>query len=137
MTEHGPQRFVRWQNVRADAIATTREYTMKVDGGCHCGSITFEAEIDPDARGQVHPGLRRTPDLRQDRRERCPARPSVLPRVRFADLRDVDGRRPVGPEPSHGHLEPARPVEARGQIWRRSALAWIGEIGSIPARETQ
>ena len=24
---------------------------MKVDGGCHCGSITFEAEIDPDAVG--------------------------------------------------------------------------------------
>ena len=21
---------------------------MKVDGGCHCGAITFEAEIDPD-----------------------------------------------------------------------------------------
>ena len=27
---------------------------MKVDGGCHCGSITFEAEIDPDAVGICH-----------------------------------------------------------------------------------
>ena len=28
-------------------------------------------------------------------------------------------------------------LKPRMQIWRRSALAWIGEIDSIPARETQ
>jgi hypothetical protein len=22
---------------------------MKIDGGCHCGEITFEAEVDPNA----------------------------------------------------------------------------------------
>ena len=22
---------------------------MKIDGSCHCGSITFEAEVDPDS----------------------------------------------------------------------------------------
>ena len=27
---------------------------MKVDGGCHCGSITFEAEIDPAAVALCH-----------------------------------------------------------------------------------
>ena len=27
---------------------------MKVDGGCHCGSIAFEAEIDPDAVAICH-----------------------------------------------------------------------------------
>ena len=27
---------------------------MKVDGGYHCGNITFEAEIDPDAVGICH-----------------------------------------------------------------------------------
>ncbi|CCV10081.1 hypothetical protein MESS4_120202 [Mesorhizobium sp. STM 4661] len=21
---------------------------MKVDGGCHCGAITYEAEVDPE-----------------------------------------------------------------------------------------
>jgi hypothetical protein len=24
------------------------ENGMKVDGGCHCGQITFEAEVDPE-----------------------------------------------------------------------------------------
>lgn len=27
---------------------------MKVTGGCHCGKITFEAEIDPDTVGICH-----------------------------------------------------------------------------------
>jgi len=27
---------------------------MRVDGGCHCGAITFEAEIDPDKAGLCH-----------------------------------------------------------------------------------
>ena len=125
---------------------------MKVDGGCHCGSITFEAEIDPaavalchgtdcqrlsgtafrgggpDARGPVHPALRSATHVRQDHGERRPTRAGVLPRVRHADLRDVDGRRPENLEPSRGHLAPARPAEAphprsgstkiRGVSWR-------------------
>ena len=67
---------------------------MKIDGRCHCGYITYEAEIDPDKtldlplhrlpnavglrvpRGRVHSGrcfhvaLRRTENLRQDQRKR-------------------------------------------------------------------
>ena len=27
---------------------------MKVDGHCHCGEITFEAEVDPDAVNICH-----------------------------------------------------------------------------------
>lgn len=27
---------------------------MKIDGGCHCGSITYVAEIDPDKVGICH-----------------------------------------------------------------------------------
>ena len=28
--------------------------TMKIDGPCHCGEITFEAEVDPDALHICH-----------------------------------------------------------------------------------
>lgn len=27
---------------------------MHIDGGCHCGNITYEAEIDPEAVGICH-----------------------------------------------------------------------------------
>ncbi|MFC1681074.1 GFA family protein [Pseudomonadota bacterium] len=27
---------------------------MKIDGSCHCGSITYEAELEPDAVGICH-----------------------------------------------------------------------------------
>ena len=27
---------------------------MKIDGHCHCGAITFEAEVDPDALTICH-----------------------------------------------------------------------------------
>ena len=27
---------------------------MKIDGGCHCGDITFEAEVDPDNTSICH-----------------------------------------------------------------------------------
>jgi hypothetical protein len=31
-----------------------RETRMKIDGRCHCGEITFEAEVDPDALNICH-----------------------------------------------------------------------------------
>ena len=30
------------------AVMTTGKLAMKIDGQCHCGYISYEAEIDPD-----------------------------------------------------------------------------------------
>ncbi len=83
---------------------------MKIEGACHCGYITYVAEIDPDKVGICHctdcqtlTGTafrtsvaaardafsltrRTTKDLCKDGRKRGQARPSVLSRVRHSDL---------------------------------------------------
>src|SRR5689334_18981220 len=81
---------------------------MKIDGRCHCGEITFEAEVDPDAlhichctdcqtlSGSAfheHPGIRRafcasghTEDLYQDCRKRQQTPPRLLRHLRHSDL---------------------------------------------------
>src|SRR6516164_2510748 len=33
---------------------TCEEPRMKIDGRCHCGEITFEGEVDPDALNICH-----------------------------------------------------------------------------------
>ena len=161
MTEHGPQRFVRWQNVRADSIATTREYTMKVDGGCHCGSITFEAEIDPDAVGICHctdcqrlsgTAFRVVVRTPEDRFTLVSGAPRTYVKTAASGARRAQVFCPecgsqiyatsTGDGPKvlslrTGTLNQRDRLKPRVQIWRRSALAWIGEIDSIPARETQ
>jgi hypothetical protein len=89
---------------------------MKIDGGCHCGAIAYEAEVDPDRVGICHctdcqqltgtafssqrlrggrgfsPDARHPEDLHQDSGEREQAGAGLLRRLRIADLRDV-GRR--------------------------------------------
>ena len=83
---------------------------MKIDGRCHCGCITYEAEIDPDkvmichctdcqtlsgsriSHGCVQPrrylqtAFGRPQDLRQDERKRDPSGHNPLPQMRNADL---------------------------------------------------
>ena len=101
------------------------EAVMKIDGGCHCGAITYEAEIDPEtvtichctdcqtlsgsafrtavpARKDVFRLLTgQAEDLREDGGERQQARPGLLRRVRLADLF-------VGRERSAGIYDPSR-----------------------------
>ena len=105
---------------------------MKVDGACHCGFITIEAEVDPE-KGHDLPlhrlsvghglGVSRldpdagqhfqddgtTDDLRENRGKRQSARAGVLPKMRLADLFDDARRRPEGFVHVAGrHFAPAR-----------------------------
>ena len=88
---------------------------MKIDGGCHCGYIAYEAEVDPEQTAICHctdcqtlsgssfrtvvPApdhsfrnpVRGARDLRQNRGKRCKAPARLLPPMRFADL--LDSRR--------------------------------------------
>ena len=90
------------------------EVAMKIDGACHCGLITYEAEIDPEqveglplhrlpkslgfgisgqrsrSCGQIL-AVGRTDCLRENDGKRSKARSGFLPQMRIADLRSTRG----------------------------------------------
>jgi hypothetical protein len=134
------------------------EKIMKVHGGCHCGAIRFEAEVDPDKTMMCH-----CTD--------CQALSSTAFRVNVptaaADFRLLQGtpkeyvkigssgaRRAQGfcadcgsqiyatgaehPREVYmlrtGVIEERQRLVPKGQIWRQSALGWLGDWPGIPAK---
>ena len=135
---------------------------MKIDGRCHCGSITYEAEIDPEKVRICH-----CTDCQ--RLSGTAFRVSVgTPEAQFALLSGspktyvktgengarraqvfcaecgsqiyataADGDAPRILNLRTGTIDQRDRLAPRSQIWCRSAQPWLGEIGSLPAREMQ
>ena len=134
---------------------------MKIDGGCHCGFITYEAEADraddhlplyglsdadrlgvPHDRsggsGGISASLRRTEGLSEDYRREWPeARAGVLPRVRDADLRAAAEDEPKSYGIRVGTMRQRDQFVPRKQIWARSARGWVDDIAAIPKTEAE
>ena len=109
---------------------------MKIDGGCHCGNITYSAEIDPENVGICHctdcqtlSGTafrtsvratkedvsfewRTTENLCKDCRKRRQARPSILSGVRHSALFGGRGR-PASVQYPRRHGTPASRAETK------------------------
>src|SRR5262245_60208190 len=47
-------RFMAGTVQKSDRKLTDEENEMKIDGGCHCGNITYTAEINPEDVGICH-----------------------------------------------------------------------------------
>jgi hypothetical protein len=133
---------------------------MKVLGSCHCGEITFEAEIDPDAvrichctdcqtlTGSAYRVNVQTPVGGFHLRSGTPKTyiktaesgnrrahafcPSCGTPIYSTDLQEprAYGIR-VGTLKQRGELRPTR------QIWYRSALPWVAELRDVPHFERQ
>ena len=108
---------------------------MKIDGGCHCGYITYSAEIDPEDVGICHctdcqtlTGTAFRTSVRadkeafhlqgqpkiyvKDRRKRREARANILSEVWHADLFG-GGERPASFQHPCRHGAPASRAEAK------------------------
>lgn len=133
---------------------------MKVEGSCHCGQITFEAEIDPADVSLCHCSDCQTLTGSAYRvTVRAPAADFVLrsgtPRI-YLKTAESGNRRAQAfcghcgtplyvTEPDEprvygirvGTLKQRAKLPPMRQIWYRSALPWVSDIRDVPHIERQ
>lgn len=128
---------------------------MKIDGGCHCGYIAYEAEVDPaevtichctDCQTLSGSAFRTAvPAAREVFRLRS-GQPKIYVKTAESGAKRIQAFCPecgtsiystavgdalvfmirVGTARQRAELSPKR------QIWCRSALDWVMDLGSIP-----
>jgi hypothetical protein len=132
---------------------------MKIDGHCHCGEITFEAEVDPDALTICHCTDCQTITGSAFRANiAAPAAHFALkrgtPKSYVKTAESGNKRRQIFCGTCGTHLwacavedpqsytlragtitQRAAFSPPRRQTWRRSALAWVDELAKVPASE--
>jgi hypothetical protein len=131
---------------------------MKIDGHCHCGEITFEAEVDPTALTICHCTDCQTITGSAFRANiAAPAEHFVLksgtPKSYIKTAESGNKRRQAFcgicgtqlwacavEEPQSytlraGTITQRAALSPRRQIWRRSALGWVDELAKVPASE--
>lgn len=132
---------------------------MKIDGGCHCGAITYEAEVDPECTSICHctdcqkltgTAFRTTVFAARDKFRILSGEPATY--VKTADsgakrLQAFCGKcgSPIyatsfdhssaGIGIRIGTVRQRDQLVPKKQIWTRSAQSWVGGIDRIPASE--
>ena len=134
---------------------------MKVDGSCHCGHITYEAEIDPADVGLCH-----CTDCQQltgtafttyvyasgDRFKLLSGTPKIYVKTGSSGSKRAQAFCPecgsriyasaAVPAPERynlrvGTIRQRRELRPRTQIWCRSALDWVMDLSSVKQLPTQ
>ena len=133
---------------------------MKVEGGCHCGSIAYEAEVDPGRVALCHctdcqvlssaafstfaPVAKEAFRLRR-------GRPRIYIKTAESGTRRAQafcpecGTRIYGADETDpqlfnlriGTVRQRAQLPPRVQIWCRSALPWVMDLGAIRQLSTQ
>jgi hypothetical protein len=126
---------------------------MKIDGGCHCGRIRYEAEIEPadvvichctDCQTLSGSAFRIVVGARKDA-FRITGEPKVYVKTAESGNRRAQAfcpecgtplfaTAPTNPEVYSIRLGTARQraeLPPRRQIWMRSALSWVGQIAAL------
>jgi len=132
---------------------------MRVDGGCHCGKITYEADIDPDKAGLCHCTDCQTltssafslfvPVAKENFRLR--GEPRVYVKTAESGNRRAQAfcpecgtriyasaeKDPLVFNLRLGTVRQRAALSPRAQIWCRSALPWVNGLSSIPQHAKQ
>ena len=134
---------------------------MKIDGGCHCGNITYEAEIDPEMVSICHctdcqtlsgSAFRSTAMSRQDGLTLTAGMPKIYIKTAESGAKRAQAFCPdcgtpiyatsVGDGPKiyairAGTARQRDQLQPKKQIWRRSALPWLAELKNVREVEQQ
>jgi hypothetical protein len=133
---------------------------MRIDGGCHCGSITYEAEADPEKASICHctdcqnlSGTAfRTSIPVQDTALKMRGEPTIYIKTGDSGAKRLQAFCPKcgsplyatspgdGPKIYNIRVGTARQrdqIVPKKQIWCRSQQDWLGAISSMPRFEKQ
>ncbi len=122
---------------------------MKIDGRCHCGVVTYEAEIDPELVSICHcADCTVICSAEQVRMTGLPpkiyAKTGDNGRTRFQHFCGACGS-PLftsgegGPDDwgiRWGSIRQRDQLQPMRQIWCRSAVPWINDLKGLPGRPT-
>jgi hypothetical protein len=133
---------------------------MRVDGRCHCGLITFEAEIDPEQVEICHCtdcqslsasafrvvvpaaaenfSMSGEPTVYVKTAESGARRVQTFcPRCGSAIYSTTADERPTSYNIRVGTIRQRNELFPRAQYWTRSAQQWVEDLASLPRVETQ
>jgi hypothetical protein len=132
---------------------------MKVTGQCHCGHVSYEAEIDPERIGVCHctdcqrltgspfrvTAIVATEDLRlTGNPPKMYSKRAENGRVRnqyfcpecgsplFTNGEDADAD---SWGIRWGSIDQRKTIEPKQQVWCRSAVSWLDSMSTLPARD--
>lgn len=133
---------------------------MKIDGGCHCGAIKYEAEVDPEKVSICHctdcqiltgTAYRVTVPASSENFQIIEGDPTLYLKT-TADSGAVRAQAFCGLCGSHlyatgvgdgpkvygirvGTANQRRDLPPKRQVWHQSALDWVDSLGELPAVE--
>ena len=133
---------------------------MQIDGQCHCGRVTYEAEIDPDGVSICHctdcqsltgSPFRVTVLCEADRVRLTRGQPKLYAKTGDNGRRWIQHfcgdcgsplfTRGEGGPPDFGirwgSIRQRRELKPARQIWCRSAAPWIHELAGLPGQATE
>ena len=128
---------------------------MHVDGGCHCGFIRYEADIDPNAVGICHftdcqtlsgSAYRTVVSVKKDDFRMLGGQPKIYIKTAESGNKRAQAFCPECGTPLYattptdpqvfglrvGTVRQRAELKPKRQIWSRSALDWVMNLESIP-----
>jgi hypothetical protein len=134
---------------------------MRIDGGCHCGFITYEAEVDPERTSICHctdcqqlsgTAFRTSIAAPDTGFKMLSGEPTIYVKTGESGARRLQAFCPRCGSPIYatapgdgpkvynirlGTVRQRRELAPKRQVWCRSQQPWLGELAALPGVDKQ